>query len=75
VPANAPPLFTCIAGDDRLLFRVVEGLYFDWSNADVESEIHVFRRGNHGFGMVKQGLPSDGWIDLFEAWLKDIGFG
>jgi dienelactone hydrolase len=74
VPKNAPPLFTCITGDDRLLFRVVEGLYFDWSNADVESEIHVFRRGQHGFGMVKQGLPSDRWIELFEAWLKDIGF-
>jgi acetyl esterase/lipase len=74
VPANAPPLFTCIAGDDRLLFRVVEGLYFDWSNADVESEIHVFRRGQHGFGMVKQGLPSDRWIELFEAWLRDLGF-
>jgi dienelactone hydrolase len=75
VPADAPPMFTCIAGDDRLLFRVVEGLYFDWSNADVPAEIHVFRRGAHGFGMVKQGLPSDGWIDLFEAWLTDIGFG
>jgi len=75
VPKGAPPLFTCIAGDDRLLFRVVEGLYFDWSNADVPAEIHVFRRGSHGFGMVKQGLPSDRWIELFEAWLKDIGFG
>ncbi len=75
VPKDAPPLFTCIAGDDRLLFRVVEGLYFDWSNADVPAEIHVFRRGSHGFGMVKQGLPSDRWIELFEAWLQDIGFG
>jgi len=75
VPADAPPLFTCIAGDDRLLFKVVEGLYADWSNADRPAEIHVFRRGAHGFGMVKQGLPSDRWIELFEAWLKDLGLG
>ena len=74
VPADAPPLFTCIAGDDRLLFKVVEGLYADWSNADRPAELHIFNRGGHGFGMVKQGIPADRWIDLFEDWLKDLGF-
>jgi len=74
IPANAPPLFTCIAQDDRLLFRVVEGLYHDWSEADRPAELHIFRRGGHGFGMVKQGAPADGWVDLFGAWLKDLGF-
>ena len=75
VPADAPPLFTCIAGDDRYLFKVVEGLYNDWSNADRPAEIHIFNRGGHGFGMVKQGIPADRWIELFGDWLKDIGFG
>jgi len=74
VPADAPPLFTCIAGDDRLLFKVVEGLYADWSNADRPAEIHIFKRGGHGFGMVRQGIPADRWIDLFGDWLKDLGF-
>ena len=74
IPANAPPLFTCIAQDDRLLFRVVEGLYHDWSEADRPAELHIFRRGGHGFGMVKQGAPADGWVDMFGAWLKDLGF-
>jgi dienelactone hydrolase len=74
VPAEAPPLFTCIARDDRLLFRVVEGLYHDWCEADRSAELHVFRRGGHGFGMVKQGAPVDGWIDLLAAWLADFGF-
>jgi len=32
----------------------------------------VFDRGAHGFGMVKQGLPSDRWTDLFLAWLEDV---
>ncbi len=73
VPANAPPLFTAIAHDDRLLFRMVEGLYADWTNADRPAELHVFRRGAHGFGMVRQGLPSDRWIDLFGDWLADLG--
>jgi len=73
-PADAPPMFTAIAQDDRLLFRVVEGLYADWSSADRPAELHIFTRGGHGFGMVKRGLPVDRWIDLFGDWLVDQGF-
>lgn len=75
VPADAPPLFTVIAHDDRLLFRMVEGLYVDWTEADRSAELHIFARGAHGFGMVRQGLPSDRWIELLGAWLADKGFG
>jgi acetyl esterase/lipase len=75
VPPDAPPLFTVVAHDDRLLFHMVEGLYLDWSAADRSAELHVFARGAHGFGMIPQGLPSDRWLDLFEAWLADRGFG
>src|SRR5436305_7255730 len=72
VPDDAPPLFTAVAQDD-ILVRIVEGLYTDWSAADRPSELHVFARGGHGFGMVRQGLPSDRWTDLLLAWLDDLG--
>jgi dienelactone hydrolase len=75
VPTDAPPLFTVIAQDDFLLYRVVEGLYSDWTDAGRSAELHIYRRGNHGFGMVKQGAPSDRWIDLFRDWLTDQGMG
>jgi acetyl esterase/lipase len=74
VPADAPPLFSVVASDDRLLFKVVEQLYLDWSEADRPAEFHVYARGGHGFGMAKQGLPSDRWMDLFGDWLADQGF-
>ena len=74
-PPDAPPLFTTIAHDDRLLFHMVEGLYLDWSAADRSAELHIFARGAHGFGMVRQGLPSDRWIELLGDWLVDRGFG
>ncbi len=73
VPADAPPLFTVIAQDDALLYRVVERLYADWSDAERSAELHIYRRGDHGFGMVKQGAPSDRWINLFHDWLADLG--
>ncbi len=74
VPKDAPPLFTCIAQDDFLLYRVVEGLYADWTDAERSAELHIYRRGAHGFGMVKQGFPSDRWIEQFHEWLGDLGF-
>lgn len=74
VPKDAPPLFTCIAQDDFLLYRVVEGLYADWTDASRSAELHIYRRGAHGFGMVKQGFPSDRWIEHCHEWLSDLGF-
>lgn len=71
VPEDAPPLFGAVARDD-ILVRIVEGLHADWSAAGRSSELHVFARGAHGFGMIRQGLPSDGWTDLFLAWLDDL---
>lgn len=71
VPDDAPPLFGAVARDD-ILVRIVQGLHADWSAAGRSSELHVFARGAHGFGMVRQGLPSDRWTDLFLAWLGDL---
>lgn len=70
VPADAPPLFTAVAQDD-VLCAIVEGLHLDWALADRSSEMHIFSRGQHGFGLVKQGMASDLWTDLFLAWLND----
>jgi acetyl esterase/lipase len=75
VPADAPPLFTVMAQDDALLYRLAEGVYADWTDAERSAEMHIYRRGNHGFGLVKQGSPSDRWINLFHDWLTDQGLG
>lgn len=72
VPADAPPLFALVAQDDRLLFKIVEGLHADWSDADRSSELHVYAKGGHGFGMVPLGLPVDGWRDVFLTWMGDL---
>ena len=74
IPKDAPPLFSVVAEDDRLLLRSVQQLYIDWSKAGLPAEFHVYARGGHGFGMAKQGQPVDGWTDLFEDWLTDRGF-
>jgi hypothetical protein len=52
--------------------RIVEGLHADWSAAGRSSELHMFARGAHRFGMIRQGLPSDRWTELLVAWLDDL---
>ncbi len=43
------------------------------SEAGYRPETHLYLRGGHGFGMNKQGLSSDLWIDEFHAWMGAIG--
>jgi acetyl esterase/lipase len=74
VPRDAPPLFICCASDDALVQPGDSiSLYSSWKAASKSVELHIYAKGNHGFGMSKQGLPSDGWIDRFGDWLDQQG--
>lgn len=68
VPQSAPPMFLALAGDDPIAHGNPD-LYKKWRDAGRKAEIHVYNSGGHGFGLRKQGLPSDSWIIDFEAWL------
>jgi acetyl esterase/lipase len=74
VPADAPPLFIAFANDDALAVEPSLALYSAWRAADHPVELHIYAQGGHGFGMRKQGLPVDHWIDRFGEWLQVQGF-
>ncbi len=74
VPASAPPLFIALASDDELAVNPSLALYRSWRAADHPVELHIYAQGCHGFGMRKQGLPADCWIDRFGKWLTVQGF-
>ncbi len=75
VPADAPPLFICAATDDQLgLAPDSIALYQKWTEAHKPAELHMYTKGGHGFGMRKQNLPTDHWIDRFAEWLDLQGF-
>ncbi|MCU7549729.1 alpha/beta hydrolase [Chitinophagaceae bacterium LB-8] len=70
VPADAPPLFICAASDDQLgLASHSTNLYNAWIAAKKVAELHMYEKGGHGFGMRKQNLPVDKWIERFGDWL------
>ena len=73
VPADAPPLFVLCADDDLMASPKSVRLYSDWKAAGHPVELHIYSKGGHGFGMTKQGLPTDGWIERFGDWLQMQG--
>ncbi len=69
-PEDPMPLFLAVTSDDVFGFQKQSvDLYRTWNNAGLPAELHIYEKGGHGFGMRKQGLPSDAWIDAFAAWL------
>jgi acetyl esterase/lipase len=67
---DAPPLFIAAASDDELhLVPMSLEMYGKWLAAGVSAELHIYSKGGHGFGMNKQGQPSDSWIERFGDWL------
>ncbi len=75
VPADAPPMFIAAATDDQLgLVPTSIALYEKWTAAQKSVELHLYAKGGHGFGMRKQNLPTDHWIDRFADWLELQGW-
>ena len=75
VPSDAPPIFVLAATDDPLgLASHSFALYRDWLAAKKPAELHLYAKGGHGFGMRKQNLPTDHWIERFADWLEVQGF-
>ena len=75
VPADAPPMFVAAATDDQLgLAPESVALYERWTDAHKSAELHLYAKGGHGFGMRKQNLPTDHWIDRFAEWMESQGW-
>ncbi|MEW6158611.1 MAG: alpha/beta hydrolase [Verrucomicrobiota bacterium] len=75
VPADAPPMFILAATDDPLgLAPHSVQLYQDWTAARKPAELHLYAKGGHGFGMKKQNLVTDRWIERFADWLAFQGW-
>jgi len=69
-PAGSGPMFVVAATDDTLgLADDSVQIYDAWRRAGLPVEMHMYAAGGHGFGMKRQGLPSDSWIDRFGDWL------
>ena len=75
VPADKMPAFIVAATDDQLVPASQSvAIYSKWIAAKQPAELHMYERGGHGFGMKKQNIPTDAWIERFGEWLHLQGY-
>ena len=70
-PPEATPLFILSADNDPISASGSAAMYSKWKAARYPVELHMYAKGGHGFGMSKQGLPTDHWIERFGEWLQE----
>lgn len=75
VTKNTPPTFIALANDDSAVPADNGALYYlALRKAGVEGELHIFKNGEHGFGITRTGkLPVSEWPSLCQKWLTSLG--
>jgi dipeptidyl aminopeptidase/acylaminoacyl peptidase len=75
INAKTPPAFLVHSSDDKAV--PVKNSIVYYSNLvkyNVISEMHIFQKGGHGYGLsVDKGTQSS-WPELCIKWLKENGF-
>lgn len=74
VTRAAPPTFIAQAWDDPV-DPICNSLMYASAldKAGVPTEVHLFAKGGHAFGLRRKGEPVGVWPQLVERWLKQIG--
>jgi acetyl esterase/lipase len=74
VTARTPPTFIFHAADDQGVVVANSLRFFEaLQSAGVQSELIVYPRGGHGFGLDNPTTP-DRWIERLRDWLQSQGF-
>jgi acetyl esterase/lipase len=74
VSKKTPPTFLLQAWDDPVDPICNSTLYARALNvAGVPTEVHLFAKGGHAFGLRRRRSPDTVWPGLVENWLADIG--
>jgi acetyl esterase/lipase len=69
-PGRLPPMFLAMAQDDLAVGQGFRAFYDQVYAAGYRPELHLYERGNHGFGMATRGTTADRWIEQFGLWLE-----
>jgi acetyl esterase/lipase len=74
VRTDTPPTFLVQAENDDV-DTIEESLayYVALQKAGVPTEMHLYAKGGHAFGLRPTNLPISRWPDLVERWLHTIG--
>lgn len=74
VDAQTPPAFLAHTSDDPVNVLNSVAYYSALQKAGVPSELHVYDRGGHGYGMRYKDLPVGQWPQALRRWMEVGGF-
>ncbi|MGV3664021.1 MAG: alpha/beta hydrolase [Prosthecobacter sp.] len=74
VTEKSPPMCFVHAHDDSWSASASALLYLEYKKKNLPSELHIYAKGGHGFGMKKKGLAVDHWPDRVAEWMKSMGY-
>jgi acetyl esterase/lipase len=70
---RTPPAFLCGAYDDGFhLTTPMVQYYLKLAKAGVPTEMHVYAKGGHGFGIRDEDSAVYSWMPLFATWLTTL---
>lgn len=70
---DTPPTFLVVTHDDKDRGRAAALFYAECQKHGVPSEVHVYLKGGHGYGMFDHGRPVHGWPAVCGAWFAESG--
>ncbi|MDQ5979844.1 MAG: Alpha/beta hydrolase [Verrucomicrobiota bacterium] len=73
IPANTPPTFLICTSDDGDKPRQAIALYSALLTNKVPTELHLYGRGGHAYGMRNLGQPVHSWNQRLADWLDNLG--
>ncbi|ATC62830.1 hypothetical protein CMV30_01985 [Nibricoccus aquaticus] len=74
VDASTPPVFIAHASDDpKAPALVATKIYQHLQEGGASAELHIFSKGDHGFGALPPKGSVRSWTTLCAGWLRDQG--
>jgi acetyl esterase/lipase len=67
---KTPPAFIMQAEDDKPYVDSSIAYFVGMKRASRPAELHIFPRGGHGYGIFRNGNPTQEWPDLAMNWFK-----
>lgn len=74
ITENTPPAFLVHSGDDKAVPVKNSIVYYQGlQKYNIPSELHVFQKGGHGYGLSAEKGTQSAWPGLCISWLKSAG--
>ena len=70
---KTPPTFIAVAQDDGHLARDSALLFIALKDAGVTTELHIYSKGGHGYGLRPTDMPATDWPDRVAEWMRASG--